>query len=51
MNRRSTPGAVIYQDSGGMDFFREANGFQFARIHVQIKIYYLWRLDGDPSWQ
>ncbi len=38
MNRRAAPGSVIYQDGGGFDLLREANGFRLTGIHAEREV-------------
>ena len=37
-DRRRPPSAVVHQDGVGLDFVCEADGFQFACVHVQREI-------------
>ena len=36
--RRIAPGPVIHQNGIGVDFLRQADCFQFSRVHVQREI-------------
>ena len=52
--RRSLKKVAVRQQRAqglGVDFLRETDGFQFARVHVQRKVHRLGRLDGHPRRQ
>ena len=42
------PGQIIHQHGGGMNFLREADGLQFAAVHIQTGLQMFRTFDGHP---